>query len=120
MKTLAAGYALGVLTNALLAFRGGEVAWVVAAVAMSGLYIAVEEVVEKASVAQFLPRELRSLGLGILACANALGDMVSSVTVGVLLQRGSPALAFGIPAAVGALGVVWLLAVLPRLEPKPA
>jgi len=120
MKTLAAGYALGVLTNALLAFRGGEVAWVVAAVVMSGLYIAVEEVVEKASVAQFLPRELRSLGLGILACANALGDMVSSVTVGVLLQRGSPALAFGIPAAVGALGVLWLLAVLPRLEPKPA
>jgi len=119
MKTLAAGYALGVLTNALLAFRGGEVVWVVTAVVMSGLYIAVEEVVEKASVAQFLPRELRSLGLGILACANAVGDMVSSVTVGVLLQRGSPVLAFGIPAAVGALGVLWLLAVLPRLEPKP-
>jgi MFS family permease len=120
MRTLAAGYALGVLTNALLAFRGGQVAWVVAAVAMSGLYVAVEEVVEKASVAQLLPRELRSLGLGILACANAIGDMVSSVGVGVLLQRGSPALAFGIPAAVGALGVLWLLAVLPRLEPKPS
>ncbi len=120
MRTLAAGYALGVVTNALLAFRGGEVAWVVAAIVMSGLYIAVEDVVEKASVAQFLPRELRSLGLGILACGNALGDMVSSVTVGTLLQNGLPALAFGIPAALGALGVLWLLAVLPRLEPKPS
>jgi len=120
MKTLAAGYALGVVTNAVLAFRSGEIGWVVAAVVMSGLYIAVEEVVEKASVAQFLPRELRSLGLGILACGNALGDMVSSVTVGTLLQTGSPGLAFGIPAALGALGVLWLLAVLPRLEPKPS
>ncbi len=120
MKTLAAGYALGVVTNALLAFRSGEVAWVVAAVVMSGVYIAVEEVVEKASVVQILPRELRSLGLGILACGNALGDMVSSVTVGTLLQKGLPALAFGLPAAFGALGVLWLLAVLPRLEPKPS
>lgn len=120
MKTLAAGYALGVATNALLAFRGGQVAWVVAAVVMSGLYIAVEEVVEKASVAQFLPRELRSLGLGLLACGNAVGDMVSSVTVGALLERGSDVLAFGIPAAAGALGVVWLLAVIPRIEPRPA
>lgn len=119
-KTLVAGYALGVVTNALLAFRSGQVGWVVAAVAMSGVYIAVEEVVEKASVAQFLPRELRSLGLGILACVNAVGDMVSSVTVGTLLQGGASTLAFAIPAAAGALGVLWLLVVIPRIEPKPS
>jgi len=117
VATLAAGYALGVATNALLAFRSAEVGWVVAVIVMSGVYIAVEEVVEKASVAQLLPRERRSLGLGILACGNALGDMVSSVTVGTLLQSGSPGLAFGLPAAAGALGVLWLLAVRSRVEP---
>jgi MFS family permease len=117
VATLAAGYALGVATNALLAFRSAEVGFVVAVIAMSGVYIAVEEVVEKASIAQLLPRERRSLGLGILACGNALGDMVSSVTVGTLLQSGSPGLAFGLPAAAGALGVVWLLAVRSRVEP---
>ncbi len=117
-RVLICGYALGVATNALLAFRGGETAWVVAAFAMSGLYIAVEEVAEKATAAQFLPREVRSLGLGILACANALGDMVSSVTVGFLLQRGSPQLAFGIPAAVGTLGVLWLLVVMKKIESR--
>jgi MFS family permease len=116
VATLAGGYALGVATNALLAFRSGEVAGVVAVVAMSGVYIAVEEVVEKASVAQLLPRELRSLGLGVLACGNALGDMVSSVTVGSLLQSGRPGLAFGLPAAAGALGVLWLLAVRAKVE----
>lgn len=113
---LAAGYALGVATNALLAFRSAELGFVVAVIAMSGVYIAVEEVVEKASVAQLLPRECRSLGLGILACGNALGDMVSSITVGTLLQSGSPGLAFGLPAAAGALGVLWLLAVRSRVE----
>jgi hypothetical protein len=87
---------------------------------MSGVYIAVEEVVEKASAAQFLPRELRSLGLGILACANALGDMASSLTVGFLLESGRPLLAFGIPAALGTLGVLWLLVVMKRIETRPA
>jgi MFS family permease len=117
IRVLIGGYALGVLTNALLAFRGGEIFWVVAAIGMSGIYIAVEEVVEKASAAQFLPREVRSLGLGILACANALGDMASSVTVGFFLQRDAPLPAFGIPAACGLLGVLWLLVVRKRIEP---
>jgi MFS family permease len=118
-RVLICGYALGVATNALLAFRGGEAAWVAAAVAMSGIYIAVEEVAEKATAAQFLPREVRSLGLGILACANALGDMASSLTVGFLLERGSPELAFGIPAALGTLGVLWLVLVLRKIDQTP-
>jgi MFS family permease len=116
VRVLIGGYVLGVAANALLAFRSGEVAWVVAVIAMSGVYIAVEEVVEKASAAQFLPREVRSLGLGILACANALGDMASSLTVGMLLQRDRPLLAFGIPAACGLLGVLWLIVVIKRIE----
>ena len=115
-RVLLSGYALGVATNMLLAFRGGETAWVAVAVAMSGVYIAVEEVAEKATAAQFLPREVRSLGLGILACANALGDMASSLTVGFLLERGSPKLAFGIPATIGMLGVLWLFFVMRRID----
>ena len=54
-----------------------------------------------------MPRELRSLGLGILACVNAVGDMVSSLYVGSLLQVGRPGLAFGLAAFVGALGTLW-------------
>ncbi len=117
LRTLIAGYALGVATNILLAFQGGSIGGIAAAIVMSGLYIAVEEVVEKTSVSRLLPRELRSLGLGILACGNAVGDMASSVAVGWLLQKGDLALAFGLPAAAGALGVAWLLAVARRIEP---
>jgi len=119
-RILIGGYALGVATNLLLAFSSGRLAGVVVSILLSGIYIAVEEVVEKASVSQLLPRELRSLGLGILACGNAVGDMVSSLSVGLLLEQGSPVLAFGLPAAAGSLGVFWLLAVLRRVEPRPA
>ena len=120
VRILIGGYALGIATNVLLAFVSGQVAGVVVAILLSGVYIAVEEVVEKATVTQLLPRELRSLGLGILACGNAVGDMVSSLTVGVLLEQGTPVLAFGLPAAAGCLGVLWLAAVLRRVEPRPS
>ena len=79
-----------------------------AVVVLSGTYIAVEETLEKAVAAEMLPRELRSLGFGILACANAVGDMASSLYVGFLLESQHPGWAFGIAAALGATGVLWL------------
>lgn len=116
IRILIGGYALGVATNLLLAFQGGTLAGVAAAILLSGVYIAVEEVVEKATVAHLLPRECRSLGLGLLASGNAVGDMGSSLLVGGLLQSGRPHLAFGIPAAVGMLGLLWLAAFRRRIE----
>ena len=111
---LCSGYGLGVLTNLLLAVFVGSLAWLVVAIVLSGCYIAIEETLEKAVAATFLPREVRSLGFGVLACANALGDMGSSVYVGVLLSAGHASLAFAAPALVGLLGVVWMLVLLKR------
>lgn len=107
-KVLVGGYALGVLTNVTLAFTGASITWLIVAIAMSGVYIAIEETLEKAVVAELLPRDRRSLGLGILASANALGDFGSSLFVGVMLAAGHAKAAFAIPACVGALGVVWM------------
>ena len=70
--------------------------------------IAAEDPLERAAGAEFLPRELRSLGFGILACVNAVGDMVSSLYVGFLLEAGHPRVAFGTAAVLGALGALWL------------
>ena len=113
-RVLVAGYALGVVTNVTLAFAGGSLPWLVAAIAMSGIYIAIEETLEKAVVAQVLPREQRSIGLGVLASANALGDLGSSLTVGLLLASNHDTLAFLAPAMVGGLGVLWMLVVACR------
>lgn len=113
-KVLVAGYGLGVVTNIVLAIATSSLALLVVAILLSGVYIAVEETLEKAVVAELLPREQRSLGLGILASANALGDFGSSVFVGVLLAAGSQAIAFGTLAIVGGLGVVWMAILVAR------
>ena len=75
-----------------------------------------EETLEKAVVAELLPRELRSLGFGILAFANALGDMAASLYVGFLLQSGHAHRAFTIAAAVGAAGSAWVLLLVRRIR----
>jgi MFS family permease len=107
-RLLTAGYALGVVTNLLLALLSGSLTWLVVAVVLSGIYLAAEETLEKATAAELLPRELRSLGFGVLASANAVGDMASSLYVGLLLQAGQPGLGFGLAAAVSGAGVAWL------------
>lgn len=114
MRILVAGYLLGVLTNALLALFGSSLTLLIVAILLSGAYIAVQETLEKAVVAETLPRELRSLGFGILAATNALGDLGSSVYVGLMLDRELPRLAFGVPALVGAAGVLWMAALVSR------
>jgi MFS family permease len=106
---------LGVVTNLLLAVLFGSLAWLIVAIVLSGCYIAIEETLEKAVAAEFLPRELRSLGFGILACANAIGDMGSSLYVGFLLSAGQARLAFAAPAIVGVFGVVWMLVLCKRV-----
>ncbi len=108
LAILVVGYAIGVGTNVLLAAASGSLGWLVAAIVLSGIYIAAEETLEKAAAAEFLPRELKSLGFGILACVNAVGDMVSSLTVGWLLEAGRPTLGFALAATVGAVGTLWL------------
>jgi len=110
LPILVAGYGMGVGTNLILAFFSGSVKWLAGATALSGVYIAVEETLEKAVVADLLPRELRSLGFGILAFANSAGDMVSSLYVGHLLEANRPGRAFGIAALFGLVGVGWMAA----------
>jgi MFS family permease len=109
LGVLVAGYALGVVVNSLLALGSTSIVVVTVAMALSGVYISVQETLEKAVAAELLPRHQRSLGLGILACGNAVGDMVSSLYVGLLLQAGHASIAFTVAAAFGALGVIAML-----------
>lgn len=110
-QVLVGGYALGVATNFTLAGASSTRWGLIAAVIGSGVYIAVQETVEKAAVAELLPRDRRSLGFGILASANAVGDMVSSLYVGTLLASGRGATAFVVAGVVGAVGTLWVFVV---------
>jgi MFS family permease len=114
-RILIAGYALGVVTNLLLVFFSGWLPGLVVAILLSGIYIAVEQTLEKAVVAELLPTSRRALGFGILATTNAVGDLLSSLCVGWLLSRDQPSLAFGIAALTSLIGVGWLAALSRRL-----
>lgn len=114
LRVLVTGYALGVATNVMLAFAFNSSTWLVLAIALSGVYIAIQETIEKATAAEMLSREQRSLGLGVLASANALGDMVSSIVVGLLLSGGHTRAAFLLPASFGAAGTIWMLVLARR------
>jgi MFS family permease len=109
LRVLVFGYGLGVATNGLLAFSSAAPSLLVIAVVLSGIYIAIQETLEKAVAAEMLPREQRSLGLGVLASANAVGDMLSSIGVGLLLAAGYRRAAFLIPALCGLAGTFWML-----------
>ena len=111
---LVVGFAIGAATNTLLAFDSTSAAIVIAAIAASGVYIAIQETVEKATAASMLPRELRSWGLGVMASVNAVGDMASSLFVGFMLDAGHTTLAFAIPAVLMGTGVIWLAATVRR------
>ena len=50
----------------------------------SGVYIACEEVAEKARAAELLPAAVKGTGMGVLAAANGVGDFASSALVGIL------------------------------------
>ena len=58
--------------------------WLVFLFICSGVYIAAEEVAEKAYAASLLPIDRRGTGMGLLAATNGVGDMVSSALVGTL------------------------------------
>jgi MFS family permease len=114
LAILLVGFVIGAVTNAVLAFDATSAMIVIPAIAISGVYIAIQETVEKATAASMLPRELRSWGLGVMASVNAVGDMASSLFVGFMLDAGHTTLAFAIPAVLMAMGVIWLAAAVRR------
>jgi len=118
-KVLGAGYALGVATNVVLAGASTSLAGLAAAVVGSGIYIAIEETMEKSAAAELLSREQRSFAFGILACANAIGDMASSLYVGALLATGHGRAAFALAALLGSIGLGWVV-IVGRRSPVPA
>jgi MFS family permease len=67
----------------------------------SGIYIACEEVAEKAYAVDLLPVATRGTGLGVLAAVNGVADMISSAMVGILWSAFPAAPAFGFLAAAG-------------------
>jgi len=110
----ASGAALYVLAYA--GFALGSHSWLILLLAfvLAGSGIGLSETSESALIARALPDALRGTGFGVLGGIQALGDVVSSVTVGVLYVAISPTVAFAYAAGwmVLSLGASsWLMVV---------
>lgn len=72
--------------------------------ALAGTYIAVEDALEGAIAADLLPPEVRGLGYGVLGTVNGLGDLFSSIIVGLLWTHATSAAGFGYATALSLAG----------------
>lgn len=109
-RTLVLGYGMGLAFNLGLAFLSGSLVMLVPLFVLSGVYIAIEETVEKATAAKMIPAEARAYALGLLATANAVGDLTSSVLTGWLLDHMGRAWAYGVAAGFTGAGFLAMLA----------
>jgi MFS family permease len=110
--TLVAGYALGTATAVatILAFLipQGGVPLLATIFTIAGLYVAVQEALESTVTAEMVEPETLTLSYGALGAVNGAAKFVSSSLVGVVWTLVSPLLAFGLAAAMMALGTVAL------------
>ena len=106
-RVLAWGYSISALVPVSIAayfhFQLGSVPLLAASFAVAGLVNGVQDTLEGATTGTLAPLNQRGLAFGLLGATNGVGDLISSVVVG-LLWTAQPALGFGYSAALMAVG----------------
>ncbi len=109
---LAAGYLTGAVTYAGFIFVTPTIPVLVILFGLAGVHGAVQQSLEKSMAAELLPAKVRGSGFGVLATVNGIGDLVSSIAVGVLWSSVSPNAGFlyaGFFTLAGALLIYFLI-----------
>lgn len=104
----AVGVAAFLLAYLLFAVSGPVIVVLLVAFALAGVGIGCAETAEHAAVAAFAPPEIRGSAFGLLATAQAIGNVAASVLAGLLYTVASPRAAFVYLA-------VWMLIALAAL-----
>jgi MFS family permease len=119
-RVVSVGYSFAGATTFGFAFLGATPLALTVLFVCSGVYIACEEVAEKACAAELLPEHARGTGMGLLAATNGIGDMISSALVGALwsVVPATPALGFVAAGSLQVLGAVVISAGRPVSRPN--
>jgi MFS family permease len=108
---LATAYAVNVIATIGFAIGAATVAPLAVLFILSGIVMAAQETLGSAAATDLLPDDVRGTGFGIMAGTNGVGDLVSSVVVGLLWSNVSAEVAFGYGAAMSAIGSVLLFSI---------
>jgi len=103
---LAAGYLVGVIAYAGFIFEPPTIPILAALFGLAGIHGGFQQSLEKALGAELLPSQVRGSGFGVLATANGIGDLISSIAVGALWSVVSPAAGFAYAAVFAFAGAL--------------
>jgi MFS family permease len=103
---LAMGYGVGALSYVGFAMARPTVAMFAVFFGLAGIHDAFQQSLEKSAAAEILPTAIRGSGFGVLATANGIGDLVSSIVVGALWSAVSAAAGFAYAAIFSVIGAV--------------
>src|SRR6202522_986870 len=103
---LAVGYLLAVVAFAGFIFEPPTIPMLALLFGIAGIHDATQQSVEKSLAAEILPKDVRGSGFGVLAAVNGIGDLISSVVVGVLWSKVSANAGFIYAAVFTFLGAV--------------
>ena len=106
---LAAGYALAGVTAILLCTGTQSLPLLAVIFILAGLYKGTEDALEDSLAAEFVPKEQHGMAFGTMAAVNALGDFLSSITVGALWSAFNAQTAFGASAFLSFAGALLIL-----------
>src|ERR1700733_2051470 len=87
---LALGYLTGAMAYSGFIFVKPTIPVLVVLFGLAGIHGAMQASLEKSMAAELLPQRVRGSGFGVLATVNGIGDLVSSIAVGVLWSSVSP------------------------------
>lgn len=108
-RVLVAGYTL-FATGCLVAALGHGPAMVVLVAVLAGSSVPLVSATESAYVASLVDADHRGTAFGVMAGVNGLGDLVSSLVVGILWTVSGGPLALGYACVLAVLGTVLLVA----------
>jgi MFS family permease len=108
---LAVGYALFALLCLGFLIAGASLGLLILLFILAGVYIGIVDAMERALAADLLPPSQRGIGYGVLATANSIGDLLSSVVVGFLWSHVSSAAGFIYAAAFTIAGAAALFVI---------
>jgi MFS family permease len=107
-RYLAVGYGIAAITFFGFAFAVPSVWWFAVLFSLAGVFIAWEDTVEGTAVREYVDETLSGTAYGVLGAVNGIGDLVSSLAVGLLWSTLGARWGFAyatVGASIGALSM---------------